>query len=118
MLARRPFAFGVSSSGFGAEVFEGGVGAGAAEVVLVLEVEPELCGEAEVDAEAEGGVGADGALAAQDFADARLGNFNVLGDAVSGEAHGLKEFGKENCAGVDECVVDGHCCLRFLDSTR
>jgi hypothetical protein len=61
MLAHRPFAFGVSSSDLGAEVFEGGVCAGSAEVVFVLQVEPELGREAEVDAEAKGGVGADGA---------------------------------------------------------
>lgn len=47
------------------------------DVVLALQIEPELRAVAEVAAEADGGIGGDGAPAIQDVGDAAGGNAKI-----------------------------------------
>jgi hypothetical protein len=58
---------------------------GVAEVVLGLEIEPELGAVIEVAGEAEGCVSGDAAFFGEDFADAGLGDADVFAEAVGGD---------------------------------
>ena len=73
-----------------------------ADVVIGLEVQPELRGGAEILAEADRGIDRDRACAADDFVDAARRNADVLGQAVFGDAQRRQEFFGENFAGRDE----------------
>jgi hypothetical protein len=82
---------------------DGGAGLveGLLEVVMGLEVEPELRGVPEEPREEEGGVGGDRALAEDDLVDAAGRDSGGLRDAVLAEAEGLEELPGEDGAGVD-----------------
>lgn len=85
----------------GADFVEGFAAGGEPEIVAALEADPELGGVAEVAAEAQGGVGGDAALAADQVVDARRGDVEFLGETVGGEAEGFHELREENLAGMD-----------------
>jgi hypothetical protein len=89
---------------------DGGAGpvAGLLDVVVGLEVEPELRGVSEEPREAEGGVGCDRALAEDDLVDAAGRDAGGLRDAILAEAEGLEELPGENGAGVDGGEAAGH----------
>ena len=70
-------------------------------VVMVLQVEPNLCGPAEVALKAQGGVDRDGAFAFDNFVDAARRNSDVFGETVFREAERKKKILTEDFAGVD-----------------
>ena len=72
------------------------------QVIVRLQVQPELGFHAEVDAQARGGVGSDAALAGDDFADAALRHADLLGQPVLGDAQRLEEFFQQDFAGHGE----------------
>jgi hypothetical protein len=56
-----------------------------AQVMLGLEIEPELGAVAEVAGEAKGCVGGDAAFFGEDFADAGLGDADVFAEAIGSD---------------------------------
>ena len=68
------------------------------QVVVRLQVQPELGFHAEVDAQARGGIGGDAALAGDDFPDAALRQTDFLGQPVLGYAQRLEEFFQQDFA--------------------
>ena len=70
-------------------------------VVMVLEVEPNLCGPAEVAFETQGGIDRDGAFAFDDLVDAAWWNSDVFGETVFRESERDEEILAQNFAGVD-----------------
>lgn len=89
---RRDFRFDVGT----------GFGAGFAEVVFVLEADPELGTGAEVAAEAQGSVRGDSPAAVDDGCYAAVGDMKINGEAVLGDAQWLQELGADDLAGVRE----------------
>ncbi len=77
---------------------------GFRKIVLVLQVEPELCRVAEIETEAQGCVGGDAALAAH-IVDAGRRDFEFAGQTPCGEAERLHELGFEDVPRVKrECL--------------
>lgn len=70
-------------------------------VVMVLQVEPNLGGPAEVAFEAERGVDRDGSFAFDDFVDTARRNSDVFGETVFREAERKEKILTEDFAGVD-----------------
>lgn len=70
-------------------------------VVMVLQVEPNLGGPAEVAFEAERGVDRDGAFTFDDFVDAAWWHSDVFCETVFREAERKKKILTEDFAGVD-----------------
>ena len=69
------------------------------QVVIILQIEPELCGQTEILPQADGSVSADGPVSADDFIDA--GESEGLRQLIRTHAHGLHELGLENFSRVD-----------------
>lgn len=92
--------------GQGAHVADDAVGqtfgAGLAEVVALLEIEPEFGGDAEIDAEAQGRVRGDGPPAVDDVADALRRHAKVAPQAVLADAQRLHEFFEEDFSWMNE----------------
>src|SRR6266702_4720381 len=74
---------------------------GDAQVVVHLEVEPQLRRYTEVFAQTQGGVGGDGALAVDDVTDAVGWHGDFARERVDAHLHRLHEFLVEDFAGVD-----------------
>src|SRR3546814_4878518 len=74
---------------------------GAFGVVARLAAQPVAVGEAEVAAQAQVGIGGDGALAGNDVADTLRRDIDVLGEAIAGDAHRLHEVMQQDLTGVD-----------------
>ncbi len=92
------FAASFLSGGPRLDFAQGRGGGRNAQVVIRLEVQPELWGHAEVLSEAQGNVRADGPLLAYDFIDAR--EMQRLCELVGGEAQRFHELCTQNFAGV------------------
>ena len=80
---------------------------GYAQVVVDLEVEPQLRRYPETLAEAQRGVGGNGALAVDDFADAVGRNDDLTGERVDAHAHRPHEVLGEDFAGRNQCQQFG-----------
>jgi hypothetical protein len=91
--------WGYCLGGAGPDLFSDAAALGQSQVVIVLQVEPELCGQAEILSQTDSGVGTDGPVSADDVVDA--GERKRLRQGLSGYAHGFHEFGLENLAGMD-----------------
>jgi len=72
---------------------------GESQIVVVLKIEPELSGQAEVFSQANGSVGADRTISTDDFIDAR--EIESLRQFIGAYAHRLHEFSLENFSGVN-----------------
>ncbi len=70
-------------------------------VVMVLQIEPNLRGPAEVAFEAERGVDCDGSFAFDDFVDAARWYSDVFGESVFREAEREEKILTQDFAGVD-----------------
>ncbi len=79
-----------------------------AQVVVALEVLPELRAGAEVDAEPDGRVRRDGALAADDAVHAGRGNVQVEREAVLADAHRVEELLLEDFPRVNQVLRSDH----------
>lgn len=98
--------------GQGADVADDAVGqtlgAGLAEVVALLEIEPELGGDAEIDAQTQGSVRGDGPLGVDYVADALRRHTKVAPQAVLADAQRVHEFFEEDFSGVNEGEISLH----------
>ena len=74
---------------------------GDAQVVVHLEVEPQLRRYPEILAEAKRSVGGDRAFAVDDVADAVGRHGDLARERVDADLHGLHEFFVEDFAGMD-----------------
>lgn len=81
--------------------FQPGRALGDAQVVVHLEVEPQLRRHSEIFAESQRGVGGDRALAVDDIADAVGRDGDLARERVDAHLHRLHEFLVEDFAGVD-----------------
>lgn len=75
------------------------------EVVLYLEVQPELLGRAEEARQPQGGIGRDRSLPMDDFVDPARWNADLLGEPVLTDAHGQQEFLEENLSRMEGCQL-------------
>lgn len=100
--------------GFDAVVLRLGFGLGVHQIMVVLDVQPELRGITQVFFQAQRRVGADAAPRLDDLVDPRDRHADGLGRRVGRDAHGLEKFLKQNLAGVgrrdvnDLGVLGGH----------
>ncbi len=69
------------------------------QVVVRLQVQPELGLHTEEDAQAGGGIGGDAGLAGDDFADAALRHANFLGQPLLRHAQRFEKFFQQDFAG-------------------
>lgn len=76
-------------------------GAGEFDFAGLLEVEPEAFAGAEETAQAQGGVGGNGAAALDDLAEPRRRNPGTAAEPVAGQAVGLHPVFEEDLAGGD-----------------
>src|SRR3546814_2948697 len=74
---------------------------GAFGVVARLAAQPVAVGEAEVAAQAQVGIGGDGALAGNDVADTLRRDIDVLGEAIAGDAPRLHEVMQRDLTAMD-----------------
>ena len=74
---------------------------GHAHVVLGLQVHPEARLHAEEQAQPQGRIGGDGALAVDQVADAAGRHVDVCRQLARGDAHGFHEVFQQDFAGVD-----------------
>lgn len=81
----------------------------AAQLVVGLEVEPELRAITKILGKAEGGVRGDSALAMHDLIDATRRHADVFREPVFGQAKRLEEFFDQHFAGGDEREQFGFC---------
>lgn len=104
-----------SECGAGLDFVQGGFQGVLSEllVVVVLEVEPDVGGPAEVTLEAQRGIDGDGAFAFDDLVDAARGDADVLGEPVFGESEGQEEILAQDFAGVD-----GRMCFHGFNGSR
>ena len=77
-----------------------------AQVVVALEVLPELRARPEVDAETDGGVRRDGALAADDAIHAGRRDVQVERQAVLADPHRVEELLLEDFPGMNQILRD------------
>src|SRR3546814_8330670 len=89
---------------------------GAFGVVARLAAQPVAVGEAEVAAQAQVGIGGDGALTGNDVADTLRRDIDVLGEAIAGDAHRLHEVMQQDLTGMDGRESFGH--GGFLSGSR
>ena len=90
---------------------------GSAEVVVGLQVDPELGFHVEEDAEGESGLGGDGAPAFDDLGDARGGNAGAAGELSVRNAHRVQKLFEEDSTGGGSepgFLFGGHCSVLFL----
>ena len=91
--------------------FAAGFGASLAEVIFLLEADPEFRAGSEVAAQAQGGVGRNGPATADDGGHAAVRDLEIHGEPVLGDTHRLEEFALENFAGMGKaqrCRGFGH----------
>lgn len=82
--------------------FDGGAGGCAdfAKIVFVLESDPEFGAGAKITAETKGSVWSDRTVPTDDGCDTAMGNIQIDGEAVLGDAQWLKELGANDFSGV------------------
>lgn len=90
------------SRGAGGDLFNrcAALGLGDLEIVIGLQAQPEIWAGAEVAAEAQGGVGGDGAFARHNLRNAGFSDVQGGGEGGEGEAEGV-DLVFQNLAGVD-----------------
>src|SRR5271168_2348525 len=69
------------------------------QIVIVLQIEPKLCGQVEVLSQADGSVGTDGAVSADDLVDA--GKVERFRQCIGAYVHWLHELCFENFSRVN-----------------
>ena len=69
------------------------------QVVVILQIEPELRGQTEILSQPQGGVGTDSAVPTDDLVDAR--KIQRLGQRIRTYAHWFHELGLQNFSGMD-----------------
>ena len=98
--------------GQGAHVADDAVGqtfnACLAQVVALLEIEPELGGDAEIDAQTQGRVRGDGPPTVDDVAYALRRHTKVAPQTVLADAQRVHEFFEEDFSGMYEGEISRH----------
>ena len=82
----------------------------AAQLVLALQIEPELPAHAKERGQGEGGFSVDGTLALDDLVEGGTWNAGALREFRLGQAEGLKKFFLENASGggAEDGRLTGH----------
>jgi len=75
---------------------------GPGQIVVVLEIEPEKGRRAEGRAKAQGGLGGNDALAANDLTDSKRANIHAPRQLPHGQSHRLHEFHFQNFVRSDQ----------------
>jgi hypothetical protein len=89
---------------------------GCSKVVYGLQIQPELCGAAEVAREPHGGIGSDTAALQNDVTNALWAQAQSLGKRVCAQAQGLQVLLTKHFAGVNRphSVFESHNILHLM----
>src|SRR6266567_5910826 len=89
------------SRGFRSHPFQSRTLCGKAEIVFILQIKPKLRRQPEIDSKAQRRVCRNGALLADNIADAGLRNVQILCQTISRQSERLHELGAQNLSGMD-----------------